>query len=543
MTSKQVAKMNENKNKEHKLMIPEILMLIASYLPLFDVRDNGRYYHAVDIWDPKPLLRAATVCKTWRQVFTSVLWRTYDLAIMENIVPLDVLHRNIHLVRNLSLFDKKHKKHAPLWDALQGHEHIEKLEVHEPVFPVKKLLGPKNHNLGELKLSGTSERMHPFLMIFVERQVHLKSLELTRFKFTASDWKRIISNKPHLLKLTIAQQCEFIDHKSDENQDNITEAEDTTTGMKTTVTGNQLSVTNNDAPTSSGGVTSGGSKKRKNDENGGGGSKKRRRAELVNTELPDARNIGTLSVTHLVLQDNLLLLPFHKAILEACPHLEQLEICYSLKADGGKVATLVRDNCSKLRRLTLKSTRQPWTLEMIDGMPHTVEELTLHTGQLDLQMAAAINAHADELTRLELDFGRRGTKGKRRLTCILSILRKCTELREFSYHNHATDKVFKEMMLNKPWNLPNLRKLHVRGVSPRTRYKGLPQVPVPRNWRQEIQFRNDDCCNTRCVEDVPNQGDTPLSPHFDVALLNHIKDLPNLSEVIITEAKYRKRLG
>ncbi|KAF9101597.1 hypothetical protein BGX30_009427, partial [Mortierella sp. GBA39] len=95
--AKQIAKMNENKNKEHKLMIPEILMRIASYLPLFDVRDNGSYYHTVDIWDPKPLLRAATVCKTWLQVFTSVLWRTYDLAIMENIVPLDVLHRNIHL--------------------------------------------------------------------------------------------------------------------------------------------------------------------------------------------------------------------------------------------------------------------------------------------------------------------------------------------------------------------------------------------------------------------------------------------------------------
>ncbi|KAH7039187.1 hypothetical protein BKA57DRAFT_539466 [Linnemannia elongata] len=64
--------------------------------------------------------------------------------------------------------------------------------IHDAVFFVKKLLEPKNHNLGELKLSRICGRMHPFLLNFVEKQVHLKSLELTRFKFTASGWKGII---------------------------------------------------------------------------------------------------------------------------------------------------------------------------------------------------------------------------------------------------------------------------------------------------------------------------------------------------------------
>ncbi|KAG9061751.1 hypothetical protein KI688_006902 [Linnemannia hyalina] len=238
---------NENKNKEHKLMIPEIMTLIASYL-----------------------------------------------------------------------FDTKNKKHAPLWNALQGHEHIEKLEIHDAVFPVKELLGPKKILFLEVDSLSSQEpvsRLHPFLMIFVEKQVHQKSLELTQFKFTASDWKR------------------------------------------------------------------------KNNENSGVGSKKRRLAEL---------------------------------------------------------------------------------------------ELILHAEQLNLQVAAAVKTCADKLTRLKLDFGR-GTKGKRWLTCILSILEECTELREFSYNNDATDRIFKEMMFKKPWNLPNFRKLHIHGVSPRRKCASCHKSLLPKD--------------------------------------------------------------
>lgn len=178
---------------------------------------------------------------------------------------------------------------------------------------------------------------------------------------------------------------------------------------------------------------------------------------------------------------------------------------------------------------------------MIDGMPHTVKELILHTGQLDLQIATAIKARKDDLTRLELDFGQ-GSKGKRRLTCILSILRECTELRVFSYHNHAQDKIFKEMMFKKRWNLPNLRKLHIHGVSPRSRYNGLPQDPSPEGWRQEFVCRKEKNCSARSFEEIRKQGKELKSPSFDIVLLDHVKDLPQLSEVIITEAKYRKKL-
>jgi hypothetical protein len=544
--------------KVHPLMIPEIVSLIGSHIPLFDRRFEAYRYCFVDIWDPKPYLRAGEVCTTWHKILTPMLWYTYDHAIMEKKVPLEVLDRYIKFVRHLSLLDKTHKKHAALWDVLMKHKHIDRLEIHDAVFPLKRLIGPETHTLAELTLSGNCARMHPFLLIFVERQLHLKSLELTRFKFTASDWKRIITNKPFLRKLVIAQQCEFLDHKIEEenedaNKDKIKGAKKKTkrrvkrprNSMAMEVsrtTAATVARTVNNAADDSIMVNNERSKKRRSDDDGAGNGrviKRRRRSVLVNTKLPDAKNIGILPITHLVLRDNRLLRPFQEAILEACPHLERLEICYSQKTDGSEVATLVREHCRKLRQLTLRSTRQAWTLAMVEGAPQSVEELVLHTGQLDLQLAAAIRDRKDSLTRLELDFGQ-GTKGKRRLACILSILQECTELREFTYHNHAEDKVFKDILFKNTWNLPNLRKLRLHGVSPRAKYGGIPQVSSPLGWRQYYGGRKALCCSVRSFEEVGRLGRKPKSPLFDVALLNHVKDLPLLSEVVISEAIYRR---
>ncbi|KAG0303674.1 hypothetical protein BGZ97_001797 [Linnemannia gamsii] len=471
---------------------------------------------------------------------------------MEKNVPLDVLARNISLVRNLSLLNKKHKKRAILWSSIIQHAHIDCLEIHDAVFTVKKLFGPYNHTLVELNLSGNCERMHPFLLIFVERQAHLQSLELTRFQFTASDWKRIITNKPNLRKLVISSQCEFLDHKTfddpaaDNKSDKRNERKDRQKEIKVE-TKDRKGEQPTDMDVDSTPGPNNNSHRGNNSTNTATTSKgprrspRKNRAKLVNQDLVNARDIGILPITLLVLRNNRLLRPFQKSILEACPHLEQLEICYSQKADGSKVATLARENCPKIRRLTLHSIRQPWTLAMINGMPKSVEELILFTGQLDLQMAMAIKKRKDTLTKLEFDFGR-GSKGKRRLACILSILRECTKLREFAYHSHAEDRIFKAMMFKNSWNLPNLRKLHLHGVSSRAKYGGIAQVTSPEGWRQVYGGRQHCCCSARSFEEVRNQGRGLKSPLFDVALLNHVKDLPMLSEVVITEGVYRKRL-
>ncbi|KAG0372912.1 hypothetical protein BGX24_012428, partial [Mortierella sp. AD032] len=517
---------------EKALMIPEIVMLIGSFLPLFQTRYVTAKYSFFNYWDPKPLLRAGAVCTLWHNVLTPILWRTYDLAIMEKKVPIDVLARNIIHVRNLSLLDRKHKKNAALWEAIKEHGHIDRLEVHEAVFPVKKLMGPEKLDLSHLKLSGNSTRMHPFLLIFLERQVHLKSLELTRFKFTPSDWKRVITNKPQLSKLVIGQQCVFLDDESFVEEDAIkAEKKGNNRAITRVVNSKQVPTQNLNAmevdntPATNGGET-GTKRKTVDDENIGASlpvKKRRRRNRVkdVNTPRPNAKDIGELPITHLVLLDNRLLLPFQQAILAACPHLDQLEICYSQKADGGEIAALVRDNCKELRRLTLRSTRQPWTLAMIEGMPISVEELILFTTQLDHQMTAAIKDRADTLKRLDLDFGR-GNKGRRRLACIVSILGECSELREFSYHNHANDKLVKEIMFKKPWNLPHINKLTLHGVSPRFRVGGLPHVAVPHGWGQDFGCRICDHCSARSYEDVRKLGKTKKSPLFDVALLNHV---------------------
>ncbi|KAF9096512.1 hypothetical protein BGX23_011034 [Mortierella sp. AD031] len=247
-----------------------------------------------------------------------------------------------------------------------------------------------------------------------------------------------------------------------------------------------------------------------------------------------------LTVTHLVLEDNRLQLPIQRHILKRCPDLIQLEICYSQRSDGEQLGALVRDYCPMIRRLTLRSSRQPWSLAMIERMPESVEELILHTGQLDLDMAGAINDRKDTLTRLDLDFGN-GARGKRRLESVMTILRKCSNLREFTYHNHADDTLFKEVMLSKSWDLPKLIKLGIHGVGPRTKRDGLPQTPVPIEWWQQCGGKRKTCCSARSMEDVQTSG-PEMSPLFDIALLNHVQGLPKLSEVVVTESTYHKRI-
>ncbi|KAF9136788.1 hypothetical protein BGX30_010870, partial [Mortierella sp. GBA39] len=393
-------------SRDRALMIPEIVMVIGSFLPLFERAESGSY-SLVTKWNPKHLLSAAAVCKVWRQTLTPVLWQIYDFAIMD-WVPWGVLTQNIRHVRHLSLLDTKHKKNADLWEALTNHKQINKLEVHDAVFSVKRLLGSKAQNMKELKVSGNCTRMHPFLLLFVERQVVLQSLELTRVKITKSDWTRIVYNKPHLKKLIISQQCEFVGFEDDNDED---KNEVSTVHLKGKQSVGSMAMeadavanrNNINASTSSGR----GSNKRKSDDEGvDGGSSKRRRSQGSDLNWQSARKPEILPVTHLVLSGNRLHLPFQKAIFKASPHVEKLEICYTHKADGTAIASLVAESCPKIRHLTLKSRRQPWTLAMLEGMPQSVEELILHTGQLDLDMVAAIKDRKDMLTRLELDFGK-----------------------------------------------------------------------------------------------------------------------------------------
>ncbi|KAF9099689.1 hypothetical protein BGX23_000063 [Mortierella sp. AD031] len=136
-----------------------------------------------------------------------------------------------------------------------------------------------------------------------------------------------------------------------------------------------------------------------------------------------------------------------------------------------------------------------------------------------------------QFTRLGFDIAQ-DTKSNRRLVEILSILLECTEASKFSYHNHAEDKVFESIVFAQPWNMLNLVKLGLYGVSPRAK-EGNPSSPGPRELASGIR---------RSQRLLLQRSFMRGRAQVRRALLDHVKNLPMLSEVVVTEAVYRKLL-
>jgi len=265
----------------------------------------------------------------------SPLWR--------KTAPLDVLRKNMHLVRNLSLLDTNNKRCPQLWEALHQHGYIHRLEVHDEIFPVKRLIDPMGHTLSELKLSGNCTRMHPFLLIFVETQEHLRTLELTRFEFTGC-------NKPLLKKLVIGQQCEFLDHKvgpergvaPEEDNDDTNEPVNKKMKLDLTAMDVDQKATAVSQVAAGTPANNGPQYGKNNDEAGAGDDSRKRkrktRSLILSERLKNHQDFGHLPVEHLAIRDTRILLPFQKAILKVCKNVE-LDICYSQRADGNAIGT------------------------------------------------------------------------------------------------------------------------------------------------------------------------------------------------------------
>ncbi|KAG0340472.1 hypothetical protein BG005_003188 [Podila minutissima] len=93
--------------KQSPLDIPEILILVTSFVPVWD---KSRYFK----FSPQHL-SCALVSKLWRQASLPHLWAVYTTE-MEN-VPVDVIFRNSHHIRNI-LPDSGNffrKEHPGLW--------------------------------------------------------------------------------------------------------------------------------------------------------------------------------------------------------------------------------------------------------------------------------------------------------------------------------------------------------------------------------------------------------------------------------------------
>ncbi|KAF9086322.1 hypothetical protein BGX23_008994, partial [Mortierella sp. AD031] len=184
----------------------EIISLIGSRIPLFELQVLHNTCDPIRVWDPRPLMRCTRVSRRWRRVLLPILWGTYDFQFMNEVIPAHTLADNMHRVRRLSLMDLQHKKYADLWSALSHLDQLTHLELHYPIFPVKKLFGNKPPILRELLMSGSVSLVHPFLLVFLERQTDLRTLEITRMSFTKDQWTAVMSGKDNLQKLSILRQ-------------------------------------------------------------------------------------------------------------------------------------------------------------------------------------------------------------------------------------------------------------------------------------------------------------------------------------------------
>ncbi|KAF8943936.1 hypothetical protein BGZ47_004862 [Haplosporangium gracile] len=424
-------------------MIPEIIALVGQHLSLFVHRFDITWDRDCVTWNPKTLLDAAAVCKTWRSVLVGVLWNTYDRVLMKRTVPLKVLVRNMHLVRRLSLLNEytmRSEERASFQQAIRRHQHISCLEVFEEVFHHQRLSMLNAESLSELKLTGSGGWVGSAMMVFVESLHNLRCLELAQYKFTRTDWKRFVTGKPHLRKLVVLEKGVY-------NEGTVV------SGLRRI----------KQAP---------------------------RRDNIV---LEDAADIGTLPITHLPVQ-----------LFSARVHLSRIsepEATGNLSPKGGKkpgYAELIGDHCQELEVLTVHNKHMIWTQTMVRKMPQTVQELALHLEHSLLDVAGAIAERGASLARLELDFVN-GFKNldNRHLSDTKALLRGCSGLQEFVYHHHIHDRFFTCALLKVKWNLPHLNTLRLHGLDPYCRSAmnretvckdAGPQIPttVPLGWRGDV---------------------------------------------------------
>ncbi|KAF9096679.1 hypothetical protein BGX29_008466 [Mortierella sp. GBA35] len=300
---------------------------------------------------------------------------------MEAQVLLDVLARNVHHVRRLSLLNERrpdHEELESLREAFSSYGYIDRLEVCVAMYDLdtlNTLITINTNTLSDLKLKGDGRLNQPLLR-FVESLDNIRSLELAQFEFTLADWKRVVTGKPYLRRLTVLDS-----------------------GYK-----QEQSVFSKVHP---------------------------RRPRLETEEPVD---LGTLPITHLVLNDRRFFFELELATLRASPYLEQLEL--SLPAEP---------------------------VAMIKEMPQAVQKLVLHLHQINKEAAEVIKEMKDHLTHLELNFPSRASRFVKRLEFV-GILQECTNLCEFSYHGHMSDHTFMALMYKGKWNLPNLKTLRVHGV-------------------------------------------------------------------------------
>ncbi|KAG0209173.1 hypothetical protein BGX33_005763 [Mortierella sp. NVP41] len=129
--------------QEHALMVPEVIWTVGKFIPIWTREFLEKENKYEDKFQPVELTDLFLVCRAWHRALVPVLWECYDYRLMSGI-PWSVLKANFHHVRYLSLLDKEHRKNVHLWEALERIQSrmLIRLEIHDPTYPVKRLLPP-----------------------------------------------------------------------------------------------------------------------------------------------------------------------------------------------------------------------------------------------------------------------------------------------------------------------------------------------------------------------------------------------------------------
>jgi hypothetical protein len=325
-------------------------------------------------------------------------------------------------------------------------------------------------------------------------------LELAQYKFTPTDWKKLVTGKPHLRQLAVLEKGVYNE------------------GRGTIVSGSRR-------------------------------IKQARRREDI--EMANAADLGTLPITHLVINDSKFHFALRESTFRASPNLKQLETSLPRSTRNQDYAQLIRDHCQKLQVLTVYSKHSTSTQTIIKEMPQTVQELVLHLAHAPSDLADSIIERRASLTRLELDFVNPRNAYSNHPSGVKKILQKCSELREFVYHHHIHDRFFACMVLKDKWKLPHLKTLQLHGLDPYCRMNKRdplcenagPNTPttIPVGWRRDGGEAYCGCCYFQMRGNVFPRIKERHAP-FDAVLLHHLQDLPCLSEVVITEAVYKRPL-
>ncbi|KAG0213690.1 hypothetical protein BGX33_002760 [Mortierella sp. NVP41] len=145
----------------------------------------------------------------------------------------------------------------------------------------------------------------------------------------------------------------------------------------------------------------------------------------------------------------------------------------------------------------------------------------------------------DHLAHLELDFppGQRVGKVKSHLEFALGVLHEYMNLQVFSYHHHVQDTMFTRVMLKDTWNLPRL-KTAAMSLKPRS----WPRAhQMDGYWISETALEV--VATSKHGRDQATWDPLGHDISLEIALLDHVQNLPRLFKVVMAETVYKRLLS